>query len=380
MKSGGRPSPVVDHPSTADARWMAEALALARRGLGRTHPNPAVGALLVKAGRVIGRGWHKRAGEPHAEIVALREAGGRAKGATLYCTLEPCTLLGRTPPCVDAVLEAGVQRVVVGTTDPNPRVRGRGLRRLRSKGLEILSGVEEEAARELIRGFASVMRRGRPWVRLKLASSLDGRIATASGESRWITGREARAMVHDWRNEFDAVAVGSGTALVDDPRLTCRQRGGRDPLRLVFDRRLRLRAGARLLSAGRSPVWVLTDGSGGPRRARRLEAAGARVLEVCPVPGEGWLEKVLGELARQGVTSLLVEGGAALAGALIRADCVDEIALFLAPLLIGADGVPIINGMDVTRLAAAPLFQPASVERIGQDVLLRLQRRKGRPS
>ena len=147
MKSGGRPSPVVDHPSTADARWMAEALALARRGLGRTHPNPAVGALLVKAGRVIGRGWHKRAGEPHAEIVALREAGGRAKGATLYCTLEPCTLLGRTPPCVDAVLEAGVQRVVVGTTDPNPRVRGRGLRRLRSKGLEILSGVEEEAAR-----------------------------------------------------------------------------------------------------------------------------------------------------------------------------------------------------------------------------------------
>ena len=353
---------------------MACALELGRRGLGRTHPNPAVGAVVVRAGRVVGRGWHARAGEAHAEIVALRDAGARARGATLYCTLEPCTTSGRTPPCVGAVISSGVRRVVVGTIDPHPRVRGRGLRALRAAGIEVSSGIEESAARELIRGFVSVVTRGRPWVRLKLGTSLDGRIATRSGDSRWVTGAAARARVHLWRDEFDGVLVGSGTALADDPLLTCRRRGGRDPVRIVLDRRLRLPVGARMLVDGRSPVWIVTDGRAPPVRRRRLEAAGARVLVVTPAPSVAWIDTVLGELARQGLTSLLVEGGAGIAAALVVADRVDEFALFQAPLLIGADGVPIIEGMGVTRLSDAPRLACVATERIGSDVLLCFER------
>ena len=349
---------------------MACALELGRRGLGRTHPNPAVGAVVVRAGQIVGRGWHTRAGEAHAEIVALRDAGPRARGATLYCTLEPCTIEGRTPPCVGAVIAAGVRRIVVGTIDPHPRVRGRGLRALRAAGIAVASGVEEGAARELIRGFASVVTRGRPWVRLKLGASLDGRIATRSGEARWVTGAAARARVHVWRDEFDGVVVGSGTALADDPLLTCRRRSGRDPVRIVLDRRLRLPVGARMMGEGRSPVWVVTDGSASSARHRRLEKAGAHVLVVRPARTAPWIDTVLGELARRGLTSLLVEGGAGIAAAFVAASRVDELALFLAPLLIGADGVPIIEAMGVTRLSDAPRLGCVATERIGSDVLL----------
>jgi len=355
--------------SEQDGAFMRRALELGRRGLGRTSPNPAVGAVVVRAGKVVGEGFHRRAGGPHAEVEALRRAGTKARGATLYCTLEPCSHQGRTPPCAPAVAAAGIARVVVGTIDPNPRVRGRGMRLLRRGGVETTIGTEEESCRELLRFFAHHQRHGRPFVRLKLAASLDGRIAAAGGSARWITGPAARALVHRWRDEMDAVLVGSGTALADDPALTCRRRGGRDPLRIVLDGRLRLPPTARLLREGDSPVWVVTGTGYDRRRAARLERAGARVVAVARRRGRLDVGALLDRLGEDGVLSLLVEGGGEVAAGLLSGGHVDEICLFSAPILLGGDGFAMVGSLGVRDPGRAPRLRVVRREAVGADLL-----------
>lgn len=353
--------------------FMREAVQLAERASGRTAPNPMVGALVVRAGRVIARGHHRRAGLAHAEALALARAGRSARGATLYVTLEPCAHHGRTPPCVEAVLASGVRKVVIGVLDPDPRTAGRSVRRLRRAGVEVVVGVEAQACRELLRGFESRVRRGRPYTVLKLAASLDGRIATRRGDSRWISGEAARAFVHVLRGRVDAVAVGSGTALADDPQLTAR-RGRRvihRPQRVVIDAQLRLSPRARMLDRARpGSTWVLCAPGASAARRKRLEAAGARI-ETVPARGAHLdLPRAWQRLGALGVNELLVEGGGGLAAALLRARLVDRIYLFVAPLLVGADGVPVLAELGVARLAQAPRFRSVEWRRVGEDLLV----------
>lgn len=354
-----------------DARWMRRAAALAERALGRTSPNPAVGAVVVRGDRVVGEGWTRPVGGPHAEVVALRRAGERARGATLYVTLEPCSHHGRTPPCVDAVMAAGIGRVVVAVGDPNPRVRGRGLGALARAGIDVTTGVLAEEAGEVSAWFRHWIVRRRPFVILKLAASLDGRIATATGESRWISGPAARRWVHGLRNRIDAVMVGSGTVLADDPELTCRVRGGRNPMRVVVDGGLRISPRARLLRkrSSAAPTIVATTVRATTARTKALVRAGA---EVVTVPGRGprvdlgALFRLLGE---RGVVSVLVEGGGDLAAALLRARLVDRVALVTAPILLGGDGRPMLGGLGLDRLADAPRVVRGRVRSLGPDVL-----------
>jgi diaminohydroxyphosphoribosylaminopyrimidine deaminase / 5-amino-6-(5-phosphoribosylamino)uracil reductase len=348
---------------------MAEALALGRRGLGRTSPNPAVGALIVRGGEVVGRGWHRRAGGPHAEVVALADAGPRARGGTLYLTLEPCSHFGRTPPCAPGVAAAGFRRVVVAMGDPNPRVRGRGLRLLRDAGIETTTGVLEAEARELVRGYTRHVLTGLPFVRLKLAASADGRIAAAGGASRWITGPAARRLVHEWRDEFDAVMVGVDTVLADDPALTCRRRGGRDPVRIVVDSQLRTPPRARLFSTGRSPVWIATTRRADPRRDRALAARGAEVFRLPARRGRVDLEVLFRALGKRDIVSVLVEGGSRLAGTLLGEGRVDELCWFSAPLLIGGDGVPMIGSLGVRSPERAIRLMDLRERAVGRDRL-----------
>jgi diaminohydroxyphosphoribosylaminopyrimidine deaminase / 5-amino-6-(5-phosphoribosylamino)uracil reductase len=362
----------VSRPARGAARdvaLMSEALSLARRGLGRTRPNPPVGAVVVRAGRVVGRGWHRRAGGPHAEVVALAEAGSRARGGTLYVTLEPCSHFGRTPPCAPVVVEAGLRRVVVGAGDPNPRVRGRGLRVLERAGVETVVGVCEAEARELIRAYARHVQTGLPFVRLKLAASADGKIAAQGGASRWITGPRARRLVHEWRDEFDAVLVGADTVLADDPALTCRRRGGRDPIRIVVDGSLRTPPTARLLRDGRSPVWIATRRGASARRAAALAASGAEVLTLPARRGHVDLGALLRELGKRDVVSLLVEGGSRLAGALLGEGRVDELRWFSAPILIGGDGIPMIGSLGVKSPQRALRLVDLEGRSVGRDHL-----------
>lgn len=363
----------------ADRAFMQRALELAGRGLGRTSPNPPVGAVVVRRGEIVGEGWHRRAGGPHAEVVALRRAGAAARGATLYCTLEPCTVVGRTSACAPLVRDAGLRRVVTASVDPNPAVRGRGHRLLRAGGLEVVTGVERAAGDELIRFFHKHQTTGQPFVRLKLAASLDGRIATRTGASRWITGPLARKRVHQWRDEFDAVLVGIGTARADDPELTCRRARGRDPLRVVVDSELRLSAKSRLFNTGESPVLVATTASASLARERRLAAAGAEVLRV---PGQGRrvsLPALLRDLGNRGILSVLVEGGGVIAAEFLRRGLVDDLAVFQAPLVVGGDGKTMIEALGTRDLAQAWQLAAPRYEHLGEDLLVqgRPQRREG---
>jgi diaminohydroxyphosphoribosylaminopyrimidine deaminase/5-amino-6-(5-phosphoribosylamino)uracil reductase len=353
-----------------DAAFMRAALDLGRRGLGRTSPNPPVGAVVVAAGKVVGRGYHHRAGQPHGEVLALRDAGARARGATLYVTLEPCNHHGRTPACTEAILAAGVKRLVFGARDVNPEVRGRGAARLRRAGLAVQGGVERAACEELVAAFARRVTVGLPLVTLKLAASLDGRIATRTGASRWITGAPARRLVHRWRNEMDAVLVGAGTVIADDPALTCRMRGGRDPLRVVVDGRLRVPRGARVFSGDMAARTLLFTAK---RSGAKIAILRRRGVEVVALPGRAGvfsLRDLLAELARRGVSSVLVEGGAGLAAALLRERAVDRLRCFLAPLLIGGDGRPMLESLGVGELGDALRCADLHVERVGDDVLL----------
>ena len=367
--------PPADQIQPEDATHMRAALALATRGLGNTWPNPAVGCVIVRDGQVVGRGWTAPGGRPHAETEALKRAGAAARGATAYVTLEPCCHFGRTPPCADALIEAGIARVVVALRDPDPRVDGAGLRRLRQAGIAVLEGLLEEEARRLNAGFIKRLSQGLPLVTLKLASSLDGRIATATGESQWITGAEARRAAHALRGRHDAVLVGSATALADDPDLTCRLPGftPRPTVRVVADTRLRLPATARMFS-GTAPVWLATAAGHAPDRQAPLRAAGAELIELPLEGAHPDPAALLRALAARGITRLLVEGGAALAASLLRADLVDAIAWFHAGLVIGGDGRPAVDPAGVTALAGAPRFRMVEEAALGPDRLLTLRR------
>lgn len=348
---------------------MQRALALAARGLGRTRPNPPVGAVVVRNGRVVGEGFTRPAGGPHAEIVALRRAGIRARGADLYVTLEPCAHHGRTPPCADAVAAAGVRRVVVAMTDPNPRVRGRGVRRLRAGGTRVEIGLGSEEARALAAGHCSLVRHRRPWVVLKLALSLDGRIATPRGDSKWVTGPAARALVQRWRGESDAIMVGAGTVRTDDPRLTCRLAGRPRPVRVVVAGRQPLPARARVLHDGAAPTWVFAARSG--VAVRRRVRAGAAVHLVDGRGGRPALAAVFRTLGELGISRVLLEGGGELAASALRAKVVDEVALFVAPILLGGDGAPAVGALGTAALGRAVRVDDLRVERVGRDLLVR---------
>jgi len=360
--------------TATDLSHMRAALALARRGLGTTAPNPSVGCVLVREGRVLGRGWTQPGGRPHAETEALRRAGEAARGATVYVTLEPCSHYGLTPPCTDALLAAGVARCLVACEDPDPRVSGSGLRRLRENGVAVELGLLRAEAEALNRGFILHRTEGRPLVTLKLATSLDGRIALASGESRWITGPAARERAHLLRAAHDAVLVGSGTALADDPRLDVRLPGlaARRPLRVVLDAGLRLPPGHDLVARGwEHNTLILTRPGHEEARQRAYHARGVEVvaLDDCDTDGRPRPQAVLRELARRGVTRLMVEGGAGAAAAFLRAGLVDRLAWFRAGKVIGGDGHPAVEALAATVLAAAPTFALEAVERLEGDVL-----------
>ena len=357
-----------------DRRHMAHALALARRGLGRVWPNPSVGCVIVRDGRVIGRARTADGGRPHAETEALAMAGDGARGATAYVTLEPCAHQGRTPPCAGALVSAGIARAVVGAGDPDPKVNGKGLAILRSAGIDVTAGVLDDEARALNTGFLSRVTRGRPHLTLKLALSLDGRIATASGESRWITGPAARRAVHALRASHDAVLVGGGTARADDPTLTVRDLGAdRQPVRIVASRTLNLPWPARLAATiGQSPVWIAHgDGQENGPAAERWLAAGARLIPV-PVTG-GHLDAaaLLARLGSLGLTRVLCEGGGSLAASLLSAGLADELVVFSAGLAIGAEGQPGIGALGLSSLGDARRFRMAEVRPVGPDVMTR---------
>lgn len=360
-----------------DLRWMRLALGLGARGLGRVWPNPAVGCVIVREGVVLGRGWTQPGGRPHAEAVALAQAGAAARGATAYVTLEPCAHQGRTPPCAAALVAAGVARVVSALTDPDPRVSGRGHAMLRAAGIAVTEGVLAEAARAAQAGFLSRVRRGRPMVTLKLALTLDGRIALADGTSRWITGPQARRAAHRMRADHDAVLVGAGTARADDPDLRVRDLGtGWQPVRIVAGRVPDLPAGARLVqTAAEGPVWLL-HAEGAPGVAAQ-EARGLRCLGV--PEGAGGLDPaaMLARLGAEGLTRLMVEGGGRLAAGLLAAGLVDRIAVFSAGHVFGAEGLPGV-GPSGRAAIGAPDFVPLEARRLGPD-LLHLWQRAGFP-
>ncbi len=351
---------------------MAVALGLARRGLGRVWPNPSVGCVVVKDGRVVGRGWTQPGGRPHAETEALRRAGAAARGATVYISLEPCAHHGKTPPCADALIDAGVARAVVAIEDPFPRVAGRGCERMRSAGIDDVAGVGQDAAAALNAGFFMRIHDARPLFTLKTASTLDGRIATHTGESHWITGAPARARGHAMRASADAVMVGIGTALADDPRLDCRLPGlaDRSPVRIVVDSRSRLPLTSRLVRTAReTPTWLLTL-AGQNARHRAFADAGVEVIEVAPdVDGNLDLEVSASALGGRGLTRVLVEGGGRLAAGLLRTGLVDRLVWFRAPRLIGGDGLPATEAFGVDRLDEAPAFRRIAVVGLGDDVM-----------
>ncbi len=362
-------------PSPEELAWLARARVLAEEARGQVSPNPLVGAVVARGGQVLGEGHHAGPGLPHAEVEALLAAGDAARGATVACTLEPCSHRGRTPPCTDALLAAGVARVVVGCRDPLECDRAGGASTLVAAGVEVAfaTGADEAACRRQNGPFMTWARLGRPEVTLKLATSLDGKIATASGESRWISGPEARALVHRWRAEQDAVAVGSGTALADDPLLTARDVPGapRQPLRVVFDGRASLPSDSQLArTSAEVPVLVLAGPEAAPERRAALSAAGVEVALV-DAAREERIEAGLAELGRRGVQSLLVEGGAGLAAAMLDAGVVDRVAWVLAPTLIGGAGAPgAVGDPGAERLADAPRLREVAVERLGEDVLV----------
>jgi diaminohydroxyphosphoribosylaminopyrimidine deaminase/5-amino-6-(5-phosphoribosylamino)uracil reductase len=348
--------------------FMRLALREAAKGLGRTSPNPAVGAVLVRGGRVVARGHHARAGGPHAEVVAIRAAGARARGADLYTTLEPCDHYGKTPPCSIAVLEAGVRRVFVGSADPNPLVNGRGIARLRAAGVEVVPDVLRAECDELNAHWFKYIRERRPYVTLKAAVTLDGRIATRTGDARWVTGEAARRWVHRLRDRVDAVLVGAGTARADDPLLTTRLPGGRgrDPIRVVLDTDLALPSRLALLNPRSAAPTIVAHASARTRRVR----PGVELLRCRRGKGGVDLRDLLERLAARGVTHLLVEGGARVHARFLAEGLVDRVAVFVAPKLLGSDGVPLLAAAGPGRMAEALRLDEVQVERVGEDVLV----------
>ena len=351
---------------------MARALELARRGVALAHPNPVVGAVLVKRGRKIGEGFHVYAKRDHAEIVALRQAGDKARGATLYVTLEPCCTTGRTGPCTKAIIAAGVTRVVAAMNDPNPAVAGRGFAELKRAGVKVTLGIGEESARQLNRDFARWIRTGLPFVTLKAALTLDGQIAQRAGSATSITGSAAREAVQRLRHSADALLTGIGTVLADDPRLTDRsaQPRGRKLLRAVVDSRLRLALKSKLVKSARGDVIVFTTQRTDSPKARALERAGAEVFRMPSRAGHVDLQKVLRELGKREILHVILEAGAQLNGAALKSDIVDKVALFYAPKIMGTGGVPLASIPAASWFTKSPALKNLTMSRCGPDFLV----------
>lgn len=353
---------------------MRQALALAERGRGWTSPNPMVGAVVVKDGQVVGRGYHQRAGGPHAEVHAIDDAGEHARGATLYVTLEPCNHFGRTPPCTRKIIDAGIRRVVVAMTDPNPGVEGGGNRTLQDRGIEVITGVCEKKARTLNEAFTTWITTGRPFVILKCAATLDGRIATRTGDSRWVTGPASRRHVHRIRHAVDGILVGVETVKKDDPSLTTRleDETGSDPTRIILDTHLSMPATAKMLrQSSEAPTWVVCGPDAAESRRSDLEAAGAQVIAAAVKNGRIDLSALMEPLGRMEIGSLLIEGGGRVIGSALAAGIVDKLCLFYAPKLLGGDdGVPMCRGTGPERMQDGIAVHDLEVFRFDGDVML----------
>jgi diaminohydroxyphosphoribosylaminopyrimidine deaminase/5-amino-6-(5-phosphoribosylamino)uracil reductase len=360
----------------ADARFMALALSLGRRGMGQCAPNPAVGCVIVQGGRIVGRGWTSPGGRPHAEPQALAQAGELARGATAYVSLEPCAHHGQTPPCAEALIAAGIARVVAPFDDNDPRVAGRGFAMLRAAGIEVRTGVMAEQAGRDLAGFLMRNEIGRPLVTLKLASSFDGRIATATGHSQWITGPEARRVVHGLRARHDAVMVGAGTARADDPQLTVRDMGARrQPVRVVVSRRLDLPLLSNLARTARDvPLWLCHGPHVDPALVKAWQGIGARLLPCEVTQGQVDPASVLHALGAEGLTRVFCEGGGALAASLLSAGLVDELVGFTAGFAIGAEGLPGVGALGLARLDEAQRYRLVETRALGGDVMHRWSR------
>lgn len=367
---GGPPPPAAD--PAVDWRFMQLALSLGRRGLGNTWPNPAVGAVIVKDGVILGRGWTRPGGRPHAETEALKHAGRAARGATLYVTLEPCSHQGKTPPCADAIIRAGIARVVSAMDDPNPEVAGQGIARLRERGIAVETGLGAETARRGHAGHIMRMTRGRPHVMLKLALSADEKIGAAGRKPVAITGPEARDRVFQMRAMSDAILVGMGTVLADDPALTCRLPGmmERSPVRVLLDARLRVPISTGVVATAHdAPTWIFGDSEASRMAEEVLRAKGVEVFRVEGKAGRLDLGVVLKVLAERGITRLMVEGGSTVAASFVAADLVDEAALFRAPKEIGSDGISALDKMPLTALTQSARMRRMSAEQVGADTL-----------
>jgi diaminohydroxyphosphoribosylaminopyrimidine deaminase / 5-amino-6-(5-phosphoribosylamino)uracil reductase len=360
--------------SAEDHRFMALALKLAARGLGYTSPNPAVGAVVVKDGRIVGKGYHRGYGQPHAEVEALRQAGPQAHGATLYVTLEPCNHHGQTPPCTEAVLAAGIYRVVIANSDPNPRVTGGGADLLRGKGLIVDAGLMADAGCKLNETFFKAITTGQPFVIAKAAASLDGKIATRTSDSHWITGDKARTWVHRLRHQVDAILVGVGTVVADDPQLTTRLPNikSKDPIRIIVDSRLRLPLTAQVLTQkSTAPTWIACTRAAPPEKMAAIKSLGADIILTPSLDNRVDLPALLTILGERRVHSLLVEGGAEVHGAFFDAGLVDKFHLFLAPKFIGGRQAPgILGGLGIAYLQEARLARDLAIHRIGSDILI----------
>jgi diaminohydroxyphosphoribosylaminopyrimidine deaminase/5-amino-6-(5-phosphoribosylamino)uracil reductase len=351
-------------------KMMRRALSLARKGVGKTGPNPAVGCVIVKNGIVIGEGWHRKAGTPHAEIHALAMAGDSARGGDVYVTLEPCSHVGKTPPCADALIKAGVGRVFAGMVDPNPRVSGTGLERLKSAGIPAVAGILEEDCRGVNEPFIKHVTTGLPFVLLKSALTMDGRSATAGGDSRWITNEKSRRFVHRLRSQVDAIMVGVGTVIADDPELTCRIPGGRDPMRVVVDSMLRIPPAARLFRLDSCAKTVVATISNQKEKIDAIWELGAEVLICREKDGRVDLQDMLARLGLMNIQSLLLEGGSTLAGEALRQDLIDKVMLFYAPKLVGGDGPGLFAGMGAERMEDAIRLTRVRIRRFAEDIMI----------
>jgi diaminohydroxyphosphoribosylaminopyrimidine deaminase / 5-amino-6-(5-phosphoribosylamino)uracil reductase len=376
MSDAAAPAKTAPIIPALDLRFMQLALSLGRRGLGRTWPNPAVGAVVVKDGVIVGRGWTQPGGRPHAETEALKRAGKEARGATLYVTLEPCSHQGKTPPCVDAIIRSGIARVVSALEDPNPEVAGQGYAKLRERGIAVEAGLEAETAARQHSGHIRRMRDGRPQVLLKLAASSDGKAGLPGRKPAGITGEAARARVHQMRAENDAILVGIGTVLSDDPHLTCRLSGMMDwsPVRVILDARLRIPLATSIIGTAReTPTWVFTMPNASPVAEDILKAKGVEVFRVDGKDGRLDLNAVLKTLGERGITRLMVEGGPTVAAAFIKADLVDEATLFRSLNPLG-EGIDVLEGLPLTALTKSPKLKPIATEAVGGDTLQMFER------
>ena len=352
-------------------KMMRLALLHACKGIGKTSPNPPVGCVIVRDGEIVGTGWHRKAGTPHAEVHALRAAGERARGADLFVTLEPCSHFGKTPPCADALIAAGVGRVYAGTIDPNPKVAGQGVARLRAAGIPTFPGLMEQECRRLIGPFIKQVTTGLPFVTVKSALTLDGKTSTASGDSKWITGEAARRHVHKLRAENDALMVGVETVLADDPELTCRlPRGARDPLRIVVDSRLRTPPDARLFQLMSTATTLIATTEQDEERLTPYRSLGAKLILCREAEGRVELSDLLVQLGQRGIQSVLVESGGELAGALLRQGLIDKLVLFYGAKLVGGEGRSPFAGSGVEKMSQAIRLQEIEVRRFGDDLMV----------